>query len=369
MGARPAETASLHIFFITGSYLLWPKQIAKLVIASSKTQPPEFHGSPLGLRIWAWITVLLTFPLLTLGAEVTTKKVGMVDKVGFRAPWHLMNVWQEGSLQARGIGYVIEHSHRIAGFVVGICVIVLALGLWLGEKRRWLCWLGVAALGGVILQGVLGIFRVNLDSWFSLGPRLALIHGCTAQLVFGLLLGIAIFCSKSWSTPIQATFASANLRKIKRLASYSLILVYLQLVLGAVVRHADWLLGARLHLLMAFIVVAMIAWLLNNWFSRESVPTGERSVGIFLIAILFGQLLLGMEAWLTKFYTGPTNQWHMMQPLGLPQDLIRSFHYVTGSLVFAGTLSMTLLAFRKVSPTKSNSSSHLESKNRLEGVL
>ena len=41
-------------------------------------------------------------------------------------------------------------------------------------------------------------------------------------------------------------------------------LVYLQLVLGAVVRHKDFAFGARAHLLTAFAVVAVVAWLVKE---------------------------------------------------------------------------------------------------------
>src|SRR5687767_11810716 len=86
------------------------------------------HSALAWLHRWAVLTVCATLPLLLLGAEVTTKQVGMVDAVGFRPPWHMLTV----PLRERGLGFVIEHSHRLAGFVVGTCIIVLAVGLW-----RW----------------------------------------------------------------------------------------------------------------------------------------------------------------------------------------------------------------------------------------
>ena len=56
-----------------------------------------------------------------------------------------------------------EHSHRAAGYLVGCCVIILACGLWRSETRRWVRWLGMAALAGVVVQGLLGGFRVKLN--------------------------------------------------------------------------------------------------------------------------------------------------------------------------------------------------------------
>ena len=41
---------------------------------------------PRWLRAWAVLTACAALPLVTLGAEVTTKQVGMVDQKGFRRP-------------------------------------------------------------------------------------------------------------------------------------------------------------------------------------------------------------------------------------------------------------------------------------------
>src|SRR5947207_4057059 len=100
---------------------------------------PAPAASPRWVHWWAVLTVCATLPLLVLGAEVTTKQVGMVDPVGFREPWHMLKV----PLRELGLGFVIEHSHRLAGFVVGACVILLAVSFWLGEPRRWVRWLAV----------------------------------------------------------------------------------------------------------------------------------------------------------------------------------------------------------------------------------
>src|SRR5262249_36148501 len=45
-----------------------------------------------------------------------------------------------------------EHGHRLIASTVGFLTIVLMVWLWLAEPRRWVRWLGVAALGAVIAQ-------------------------------------------------------------------------------------------------------------------------------------------------------------------------------------------------------------------------
>src|SRR5512139_2716975 len=53
-------------------------------------------------------------------------------------------------------GIFFEHSHRLVASTVGLLTIALALAFWFYEQRRWLRWLGIAALALVIAQGVLG---------------------------------------------------------------------------------------------------------------------------------------------------------------------------------------------------------------------
>jgi cytochrome c oxidase assembly protein subunit 15 len=168
---------------------------------------PEAPTTPPWLHVWAIVTVLATLVLLALGAEVTTRGAGMADRNAFshfNEPLILVRQWQEGSLEESAQGfsvghYVIEHSHRLAGIVVGLCTMILAAGLWFAGRPRWLRWLGVAALLAVVAQGVLGALRVRFD--VAMPQSLRLLHGCSAPLVFGLLVGIAVLTAPRWAHP------------------------------------------------------------------------------------------------------------------------------------------------------------------------
>src|SRR5947209_2375922 len=208
------------------------------------------------LHRWAVLTVCATFVLLLLGAVVTTFRVGMADPVWPTYPWHLLLIsWDEPSP-----GFLIEHSHRLAGYVVGCCVIVLAAGLWRAAPRRWLRWLGTAALLGVIAQGLLGGFRVKLNA--LVGTDLATVHGCFAQVVFALLVSLAVFTGPAWFAAAPA--AKAAPASLRRWSLYVVVLLYLQIILGAVLRHTHAGVAQRGHLLLAFLVVAAVVWLVNS---------------------------------------------------------------------------------------------------------
>src|ERR1700759_3767616 len=59
-------------------------------------------------------------------------------------------------------GIFFEHTHRLVASTVGFLTIILAIWLWREDSRPWVRRLGIAALAGVILQGVLGGLRVTL---------------------------------------------------------------------------------------------------------------------------------------------------------------------------------------------------------------
>jgi cytochrome c oxidase assembly protein subunit 15 len=324
--------------------------MATAALSTENSLSAARHGTPRWLHAVAVATAVMALPLLMLGAEVTTKQVGMVDRQGLRQPWHLVNLVAE-RFREQGMsffgdrsnwGLLIEHSHRTAGWIVGIGAIALALGLAFGQKHRGLRLLGLAALLAVSCQGILGILRVN---WNALaGREFALIHGCAAELVFALLVAVAYLTSSTWRDGFGMEQAgSSNGVRLRWLASLTVGLVYLQIVFGAVVRHTDSIVGPRVHLLLAF-GVAISAAILGAyyWITERRDLRLAWPLTIFF-ALLGLQLLLGVEAWMSKFTTG--GQWIQLQPLTNYSDLARSLHLLVGSLVFATSVVITLRVY------------------------
>jgi cytochrome c oxidase assembly protein subunit 15 len=299
--------------------------------------PPACRIAPRWLHYWAILTALLTVPLLFLGAEVTTKKVGMVDPVWPTSPAFL---FVEESAWEKGIGFLIEHGHRLAGWSVGFCVIVLAVGLWVWEPRRWVRWLGVAALVAVINQGLLGGMRVRLNA--LMGTELALVHGCFGQVVFTLLVGLVICTSKRWSLPDNMVRTAEDPGSLQLWSLLVTGLLVVQLILGASLRHKGWALAQRGHLLMAFAVVAAIVWLAKviaeNHRTDRNLVWSIRLLGV-LVAL---QLLLGVEAWMVR----------LAAPISVEpghwlwnRDLARTAHVLVGSWILATAGVLTLQAW------------------------
>lgn len=293
---------------------------------------------PRWVHLLAVATVFATLPLLMLGAEVTTRGVGMVDPRGFRWPWEIFGLLAQTENQTN-LALVIELTHRLFGFLVGILAIALCVSLWL-TTRAWKRWLGLGVLAAVVAQGLLGRYRVDLNALF--GSTLALIHGCFAQLVFAFLVAVALWTSWTWNESADAGPAHPRLRHLSLVVA---VLIFLQAVLGAVVRHRDFAFGARLHLLFAFVVVASVAWLLRATFAYDDERRCRRAVLILGVLVAL-QVILGMESWLAKFEVAGYVP-RQLEPLPLAPELIRSAHYVIGAILFATSVVTVLLAHRQ----------------------
>src|SRR5438034_9883189 len=142
------------------------------------------------LNRFAWLTCVATLLLICSGGMVTIKGVGLAvpdwpTTFGYNMFLFPVSKWVGGIL--------FEHTHRLMGSVVGFLTIILAVWLWLREDRPWVRSLGVIALGGVILQGILGGLRVTM-----MKDEIGIFHACIAQAFLGLLVVIALVTTNFW---------------------------------------------------------------------------------------------------------------------------------------------------------------------------
>jgi heme A synthase len=286
---------------------------------------------PRWLHYWAILTVVAALVLLPLGALVTTLKAGMADPVWPTRPWYLIETpWKQLRLD-----FLIEHAHRLAGYVVGCLAIVLAVGSWV-RSPRWLGWLGVAALLAVGAQGVIGGYRVLLDLW--VGPLMAAVHGIFGALVFSLLVVVAVLTGR----PARNALSEAERRRFARLAALVAIAVLVQLALGALLRHTYLRWGPRLHLLGAFAVLAVETWLARAaWDNRAARKRLGRTVFV-MFALVIAQVVLGVEAWLSKFSQGMFLE--LQRAPTLAQVIVRTAHFLLGSCILAAAVVGVVLA-------------------------
>jgi cytochrome c oxidase assembly protein subunit 15 len=129
-------------------------------------------------------------------------------------------------------GVLYEHGHRVLAATVGLLIVIQALWLWRREPRGWVRVLGWLALTGVVLQGVLGGLTVLL----RLPDLVSVSHAGLAEIVFGLTVAIAVALSRSWRSG-EGVVVDAGEPALRTLGVIVAVTLFLQIVLGAVVRH------------------------------------------------------------------------------------------------------------------------------------
>src|SRR5436853_7192099 len=146
--------------------------------------------STIWLHRFAWFTTIATLLLICSGGMVTSKGVGLAVPdwpTTFGYDMFLFPV-------SRWVGGIFfEHTHRLIASTVGFLTIILAVWIWRADQRRWLRNFGFAALGAVILQGMLGGLRVTL-----LKDEIGIFHALLAQAFLGMLIIITLGTSRLW---------------------------------------------------------------------------------------------------------------------------------------------------------------------------
>ncbi len=317
----------------------------------------QFDRSPWPHR-WAVVLACATFPLVWVGGLVTTTKAGMAvpdwpKTYGYNMFLYPWQTWLAGPWDL-----FVEHGHRLLASSVGILTIGLVIVTWRCGERRWLRNLSLAALALVIFQGVLGGMRVLLDE-----RTLAMLHGCTGPLFFALTVALAMFTSKSWAPgAMESAGATPTSGLVRWLAVATCVLVYLQLVFGAVLRHvpvdsepAAFALAVRFHLFMAGVLtlhVFLLAWLVVRHFR------GVRPLfwlALALCGLITVQLLLGAATWVVKFaapaWAAPwlSNTAITIRAGDWFETNIITAHVAVGSLLLATSVAIALTAWHSFS--------------------
>lgn len=176
---------------------------------------------------YAVFTTVSAVILLVSGGLVTSKGVGMTvpdwpNSYGYNMFLFPVSRW------VGGIFY--EHTHRLIASGVGLLTIGLVALLHFAEPRRWVRVLGWIALAAVIVQGVLGGLRVVL-----IKDEIGIFHGLLAQAYISLLLVITIALSRAFA--LGGARWRWNAPGLLRWAVVLTVLIYLQLALGATMRH------------------------------------------------------------------------------------------------------------------------------------
>jgi cytochrome c oxidase assembly protein subunit 15 len=240
-------------------------------------------------------------------------------------------------------GIFYEHGHRLIASGVGLLTIVLASWLWLADPRRWMKRLGLAALLAVILQGALG----GLTVLFFLPDAISTAHAGLAEIFFCITIAIALFTSPGWRAQ-RAVVDDPTLRRLATVASGA---IYVQILVGAVMRHTEaglaipdfpLMFGGLVpdhwdpkiavhfaHRVGALVVTGCVLLVSTHVWQHHRASGGLGRPAALILVLLAVQVTLGALTVLSR-----RNIW------------INSVHLVCGALVLATSLVITLRAWR-----------------------
>lgn len=176
---------------------------------------------------WAVATAVLTLVLLCSGGLVTSHGVGMAvpdwpNTFGYNMFLFPVSRW------VGGIFY--EHTHRLIASGIGLMTVILCVGLWMVDTRKWVKVYGTIAVVGVTLQGLLGGLRVVM-----IKDEIGIFHALLAQSFFVGITILAIITSRRFVEERWADYEpNLSLRKWTLIATG---LIFFQLGFGATMRH------------------------------------------------------------------------------------------------------------------------------------
>ena len=280
------------------------------------------------------LTAGATLVLIFIGGLVTSMEAGLSVP-----DWPL----SYGMVFPPMVGNVFyEHGHRMAASLVGFFTLVLAFWTWRRESRRGVRRLAWGALAAVITQGLLGGITVLT----FLFPPISIMHACLAQTFLCLTVALAYSTSREWLSPAPRVLDTDGLRP----AAFTAVgAVYVQLVLGAVMRHLDAGLAIptfplafgrlvpplddphvaihfahRVGAVAVVVALARLAW--TAWASRQA---RFRRLAALLLGLGAVQVTLGALTVLSGKAVYPT-----------------TLHVMTGAAILAGTFLTALRAWR-----------------------
>ena len=299
--------------------------------------------------------------LIFLGGQVKSTNSGLsvpdwpntYNHFMFSFPWEKM---------VGGIFW--EHLHRMVASFAGLFTFALTIMVYRFDPRRWVRSLAVWASVAVLAQGVLGGMTVlfMLPAWISTS------HGTLAQIYLSMVVLLAMVTSASWVDGAPRRPEPAG-RSLRRLALATTVVIALQLIIGAVMRHSEaglaipdfptmfgsWLpplsdsalasanrelialdlepvtrmqmLSHLLHRLGALVVSVMVVWSVVRVMRNYRDVAELRRPAWMLLALLVVQATLGILTILTE-----------------KQFTITSFHVVNGAATLVTSLMLTVRA-------------------------
>jgi cytochrome c oxidase assembly protein subunit 15 len=307
------------------------------------------EGENIGLHRLALFTACSTAFLIFVGGLVTSNSAGLaVPDWPTSYGWNMFTFPYEKWVG--GIFY--EHGHRLVASFVGLLTMILTGWVLLREKRTFVRRLSIVAFLAVVTQGILGGLTVK----YWLPTSISMAHACLAQTFFCMTIALALFTSPGWKRGLPEAADSRDGIRLPLLCLLTSASIFLQLLLGALMRHTrsglaipDFPLAFGgivppfetyrvaihfSHRVGAVLVTAMIVWTFTRLYRSHRGQTLLFRPAAVLFGLLWIQLTLGaFTIWTEKAAT------------------VTTFHVATGALILGTSVLLTIRAFGMVRRT------------------
>lgn len=303
-------------------------------MANSSILPRGFHR--LAVFLAGYVVLLITAGGLVKSLEAGLSVPDWPLSYGMLNPprW-----WQIETVRA-------EHGHRLIAGVALILTLILTVWIARKEERSWVRKLAYLALGAVLAQAALG----GITVLFFLPTAISVSHAGLAQAFLVLVVTLAVVTSRFWLSQRQPA-AGVDAAGLVGLTSATTVLIYLQILVGAVMRHIgaglaipdfplvfgglippklDFAIGVHYtHRIGALVVATLIFWTLGRVLRlAANEPALSRSAVALAALVLVQGTLGGLVVWTGKAV--------------LPNTL----HVGTGALLIATSVVLTLASRR-----------------------
>ncbi|NUM53811.1 MAG: COX15/CtaA family protein [Candidatus Hydrogenedentes bacterium] len=192
--------------------------------------PHPGHGLAVS-RLASRVVCALTLVLIFMGALVKSHEAGLSVPDWPTTYGYNMFAFPPSEWRAN---VFYEHTHRLVASVVGIATLFLSCWVAFNDSRNSIRWSAAAALAIVVAQGVLG----GLTVLFLLPAYLSVAHGVLAQTFLLLAVFLARAFPASCAHRLQSDFEPAGLHTARWAFGLTAV-VWIQLVIGAIVRHTE----------------------------------------------------------------------------------------------------------------------------------
>jgi len=289
----------------------------------------------------------LALLVILLGGKTKSLEASLTIAEGFILSWRPEWLWT-ANISA-------EYTHRISAGFFGVMVLLFTLWAFVSERRKYVKMIAAATLFSVVSQAVLGVIAVN-----NLAPaKFTIPHAVLAQIVFALTCCLACFTSRTWTSDVQPA-QETHAKSLRRLGVWLLIAVFIQLLLGAAIRHDDKgavLRDGREHIFLwhlvahiggAFFVVYRVLLVAIRVFREHRQHKALLTPTKWITYLLTLQFILGIVAAILK--AAFSVDYDLANAPPASRVFFATAHQVTGAVIFGLSAVVTVFAYRLLKP-------------------